>query len=223
MTEVVDLSRFSRTRADLERFALKNPDYDPTEFLEKLERNTMAKYQKTCAFILCNSPFVAERKDESYCKGACKQAAYRMRQYGAERSELATLLQSAHEAEEQFQGVAGASPDKITAKRRRDDTLRAAYDAIGAELGIVHETPVDEPEDEPENDASPDPLESHVLRAKLREFMAETGYGQNRIAKLADVNQATISKFVRNLTDGSEAFRQSIFDVISQDHGMDRR
>jgi predicted transcriptional regulator len=53
--------------------------------------------------------------------------------------------------------------------------------------------------------------------------MAETGMGQSRIAKLAGVQQSTISLFLAEKTDGSSAFRTSIWDVISQDHGMDRR
>lgn len=228
MTQVVDLVRFRRTRADLERFAMKNPDYDPTDLLEKLRIGDDVKQAKNCAYVLCGEPFIAERKDQIYCpKGTCKMAAYRLRNHGYETTDLADVLARARDAELQSHGVAGTNHSDVSrAKRYREDALRAAYDAIAAELGIVHELPVDELDElqnEPENDASPDPLEAQFVRAKLREFMAETGYGQSRIAKLADVNQSTVSLFVRNLTDGSEAFRRAILDLVTQDHGMDRR
>ena len=234
MTEVVDLVRFSRARTDLERFARKNPSYDPSELLERLERENDVKQAKKCAFVLCGEPFIAERKDQIYCpKGSCKMAAYRLRNHGYETTDLADILARARDAELQSHGVAGTSHGDVSkAKRYREDAFRAAYDAIGAELGIVQQSVVlstdelDEPEneqDEPENDAEQDPLTPERVREKLRAFMAETGYSQGKIVKLAGVNQSTVSLFVRNLTGGSEDFRRAIMSVVTQDHGMDRR
>ena len=225
MTEVVDFVRFSRARTDLERFARKNPSYDPSELLERLERENDVKQAKKCAFILCQEPFVAERKDQIYCpKGTCKMAAYRLRNHGYETTDLADILARARDAELQSHGVAGTNHGDVSkAKRYREDALRAAYAAIGAELGIVQASPVDEPENEPENDAEQDPLTPERVREKLRAFMAETGYSQGKIVKLAGVNQSTVSLFVRNLTGGSEDFRRAIMSVVTQDHGMDRR
>lgn len=230
MNEVTDLVRFSRARTDLERFARKNPSYDPSELLERLERENAVKQAKKCAFILCQEPFVAERKDTIYCKDACKVGAYRLRKHGYETTDLADVLARARDAELQSHGVAHGDASK--AKRRREDALRAAYDAIESELGIVHayeqkivlstDEP-DEPENEPENDAKKVDLTPEIVREKLRAFMAETSFGQGKIAKLAGVNQPMISMFLAGKKDGSPSFRQSILDVVEQDHGMDRR
>lgn len=189
------------------------------------------KQAKNCAYILCNEPFIAERKDQIYCdKGTCKMAAHRLKKAGFESTELSEVLSRARDAELQWHGVGG---DKTReAKRRREDALRAAYDAIGAELGIVQQSVVlsnepanelDEAENEPENEATQDPLTPALVREKLRAFMAETSFGQSKIAKLAGVGQPTISLFLAGKTDGSDAFRRSILDVVTQDHGMDRR
>ena len=188
------------------------------------------KQAKTCAYVLCGEPFIAERKDQIYCpKGTCKMAAYRLRNHGYESTELSEVLSRARDAELQWHGVGGGKTRE--AKRRREDALRAAYDAIGAELGIV-QAPVapvdelDEPEneqDEPENDAEQDPLTPERVREKLRAWMLETGYGQTKVAKLACVGQPTISQFLNEKTDGSEDFRRAILAVVDQDDGMDRR
>ena len=222
---IVDFFQARQWRADLARHG-KNPALVMRgqvllDTLPTIGDNDVTKQAKKCAFILCQEPFVAERKDTIYCSDKCKVAAYRLRKFGHESTELSEVLSRAHEAELQWHGVGGASSDALKAKRRREDALRAAYDAIGTELGIV-QAPV-APVDEPENDAEQDPLTPALVREKLRAFMAETGYSQGKIVKLAGVNQSTVSLFVRNLTDGSEDFRQSILDVISQDHGMDRR
>jgi hypothetical protein len=226
MNEVTDLVRFSRARTDLERFARKNPSYDPSELLERLERENDVKQAKKCAFVLCGEPFIAERKDQIYCpKGTCKMAAYRLRNHGYETTDLADILARARDAELQSHGVAGTNHGDVSkAKRYREDALRAAYDALAAELGIVQApvAPVDEL-DEPENDAEQDPLTPERVREKLRAWMLETGYGQTKVAKLACVGQPTISQFLNEKTDGSEDFRRAIMSVVTQDHGMDKR
>lgn len=231
MTQVVDLVRFSRTRADLERFVVKNHSYDPTELLEKLRIGDDVKQSKNCAYVLCGEPFIAERKDQIYCpKGTCKMAAFRLRKHGYETTDLADILARARDAELQSHGVAGTNHDDVSrAKRYREDAFRKAYDALAAELGIVHEThetPVDELDElqnEPENDASPEPLTPELVREKLRAFMIDTSFGQSKVGKLVGASQPTISQFLAGKTDGSEAFRQSILDLVNQDHGMDRR
>jgi hypothetical protein len=224
---ILELSKASQWRADLARHG-RNPALVMRgkvllDTLPTIGENDVTKQAKTCAYVLCGEPFIAQRKDQIYCdKGTCKMAAYRLRNHGYETTDLADILARARDAELQSHGVAGTNHSDVSrAKRYREDALRAAYDAIARELGFELET--HDVQNEPENDASPDPLEPHVLRANLREFMAETGYGQSRIAKLADVNQSTVSLFVRNLTDGSEAFRRALWAVISQDHGVDRR
>jgi len=224
MNEVTDLVRFSRARTDLERFARKNPSYDPSELLERLERENDVKQAKKCAFVLCGEPFIAERKDQIYCpKGTCKMAAYRLRNHGYETTDLADILARARDAELQSHGVAGTSHGDVSkAKRYREDAFRAAYDAIGAELGIV-QAPVNEPEneqDEPENDAKKVDLTPENVREKLRAWMLETGYGQTKVAKLVGVGQPTISQFLSGKTKGSEDFRRAIIDLVSQDHGI---
>lgn len=225
MNEVTDLVRFSRARTDLERFARKNPSYDPSELLERLERENDVKQAKKCAFVLCGEPFIAERKDQIYCpKGTCKMAAYRLRNHGYETTDLADILARARDAELQSHGVAGTSHGDVSkAKRYREDAFRAAYAALAAELGIVQASPVDEPENEPENDAEQDPLDADILREKLRAFRDETGFSQAKIAKLVGSNQPTISQFQNGKIVPAEHVRRAILDLISQDHGMDRR
>ncbi len=66
-------------------------------------------------------------------------------------------------------------------------------------------------------------LTPEIVREKLRAFIAETSFGQGKIAKLAGVNQPMISMFLAGKKDGSPSFRQSILDVVDQDHGLDRR
>ena len=85
------------------------------------------------------------------------------------------------------------------------------------------EVPVEPAPVELENDATPDPVDADRVRNKLRAFIAETGFSQKKIARLAGTNQPMISQFLSGKTDGSSAFRTSIWDVVDQDHGMERR
>jgi len=85
------------------------------------------------------------------------------------------------------------------------------------------EAPVEPAPVELENDATPDPVDADRVRNKLRAFIAETGFSQKKIARLAGTNQPMISQFLSGKTDGSSAFRTSIWDVVTQDHGLDRR
>ena len=256
---VVDLVRFRRTRTDLERFAVKNQDIDLDKLLDKIESVELMKQAKNCAYLLCQEPFIAERKDQIYCgKGTCKMAAHRLRNHD-ESTDLADILARARDAEMQWHGVAGQD---ATAKQRRDDTLRAAYDALAVALGIVEPiaiprvfslrqyveqslapvepapivpvvapiVPVVAPVEDVELHVEPapvpalhDPLTPEHVRKTLRAFIAETSFSQGKIARLASTNQPMISQFLSGKTDGSPAFRQSILDLISQDHGLDRR
>lgn len=228
---ILDFFQARQWRADLARHgqnpALVERGQVLLDTLPTIGDNDVTKQAKKCAFVLCGEPFIAERKDQIYCpKGTCKMAAYRLRNHGYETTDLADILARARDAELQSHGVAGTNHGDVSkAKRYREDALRAAYDALAAELGIVHayEQKVVLSTDEPENDAEQDPLTPENVREKLRAWMLETGYGQTKVAKLAGVGQPTISQFLNEKTGGSEAFRQSILDVISQDHGMDRR
>jgi len=228
MNDVVDLVRFSRTRADLERFALKNPSYDPLELLERIERKNAVKHSKTCAFVLCQEPFIAERKDTIYCSDAHKVAAYRLRKQGYESTELSDALLHAHEAELQWHGVAGTSPDALKAKRTRDAALRAAYDAIGAELALqiiardyeqgVSLSPANDATDklqnEPENDAEQDDLTPENVQEKLREYRAKVGSSQNEVAEKLGCSQGHVNQFERGRTNGSPEFRRKVLELV---------
>jgi hypothetical protein len=193
-----------------------------------------------------------------------------------EPSDVSKLMTRAIEFDSQFYG----GPSSLESKRARNDAFRAVYDAIGAELGIVHEVPVEVPvvesakgqherpelhevpvevpvvesakgqHERPELHEVPVevpvvesakgqherpelhevPVEVPVVevpvvevRERLRAFMKDTSFGQSKIAKLVGVGQPTISQFLSGKTKGSEDFRRAILDLVSQDHGMDRR
>ena len=250
---IIELSQARQWRADLARHG-RNPALVARGkvLLDRLPTiGEDVKQAKNCAYVLCGEPFIAERKDQIYCpKGTCKMAAHRMR-YHNESTDLADILARARDAELQWHGVAGQD---ATAKQRRDDTLRAAYDAIARDLGIVRvemspfethvemvpvelhakmypiETHVEMVPVElhaPVVVAPVEPLTPEIVRGKLLSFMAETSFGQGKIGKLAGVSQSTISKFLsrddEKKTDGSEDFRRAILDLVTQDHGLDRR
>jgi hypothetical protein len=149
-----------------------------------------------------------------------------------EPSDVSKLMTRAIEFDSQFYG----GPSSLESKRARNDAFRAVYDAIGAELGIVHEVPVEVPvvESAKGQHERPElhevPVEVPVVevpvvevRERLRAFMKDTSFGQSKIAKLVGVGQPTISQFLSGKTKGSEDFRRAILDLVSQDHGMDRR
>lgn len=225
---IVDLVRVRQGREKLALLAQKYPElrgersaanvmqWEKT--LESIGENEV-EYERKCKYILCGKTFMAGRKDKEFCCDAHRTAANKLREN--EPSSLSKLLSRAVEFDAQFYG----HPSNPDVKRARDAALHDVYDAIRAELGIV-QAPVNEPEneqDEPENDAKKVDLTPDEVREKLRAWMLETGHGQTKVAKLAGVGQPTISLFLAGKTDGSKAFRQSIFDVFSQDHGMDRR
>jgi len=223
---ILEFSRARQWRTDLARHgqnaALRARGQVLLDTLPTIGENV--EYPKNCEYILCRKDFVSGRKDARFCCDAHRTAAGKMRDK-REPSDLAKLMERAIEFDSQFYG----GPSSLESKRARNDALRDVYDAIGAELGIVHEThetPVDELgelQNEPENDAEQDPLTPENVREKLRAFMTETTMGQGKIGKLAGVSQSTISQFLAAKTDGSEDVRRSIMDVVTQDHGMDRR
>lgn len=213
---ILEFSRAQQWRADLARHgqnaALRARGQVLLDTLPTIGENV--EYPKKCEFILCQKDFVATRKDTRFCCDAHRTAAGKMRDT-REPSDLAKAMERAIEFDSQYYG----NPSNHDVRRARNAALRDVLSAIETELGIVHEVP-EEPENEP---ALPTPLTPDEVREKLRAFMAETGFGQNRIAKLAGVSQPMISQFLNEKTGGSEDFRRSIMDVVNQDHGMDRR
>lgn len=236
---ILELSRVRTWRADLARLgqnpALRARGQVLLDTLPTIGENDV-EYQKTCEYILCRKDFVSGRKDTRFCSDAHRTAAGKMRDT-REPSELSKLMTRAIEFDSQFYG----GPSSLESKRARNDAFRAVYDAIGAELGIVHEVPVEVPElhevpvevpvvesakgqhERPELHEVPVEVPVVEVRERLRAFMAETSFGQSKIAKLVGVGQPTISQFLSGKTKGSEDFRRAIIDLVSQDHGMDKR
>jgi hypothetical protein len=269
---IVDLVRVRQGREKLALLAQKHPELrgissaeNVSNWIETLQLNgekNVVEYEKTCEYILCRKVFISGRKDARFHTDACRTAAGKMRDK-REPSDLAKLMERAIEFDSQFYG----GPSSLESKRARNDALRAVYDAIGAELGIVHERPGSVPElhevpvvesakgqhERPELHEVPvvevpvvevpvvevpvvevpvvevpvvevPVVEVPVVevRERLRAFMAETSFGQSKIAKLVGVGQPTISQFLSGKTKGSEDFRRAIIDLVSQDHGMDK-
>ena len=239
---ILELSRVRTWRADLARLgqnpALRARGQVLLDTLPTIGENDV-EYQKTCEYILCRKDFVSGRKDTRFCSDAHRTAANKAKDT-REPSDISKLMTRAIEIDSQFYG----GPSSLESKRARNDAFRAVYDAIGAELGIVHERPGSVPElHEVPVPVVEVPVEVPVVesvegqherpelhevpvvevREKLRAFMAETSFGQSKIAKLVGVGQPKISQFLSGKTKGSEDFRRAILDLVSQDHGMDRR
>ena len=199
------------------------------------------EYERKCKYILCGKTFMAARKDKDFCCDPHRTASHKLRDN--EPSDLARLMTRAVEFDAQYHG----HPSNPAVKAARDAALRDVHTAIMHELGIVPvepapvevpvpvqavevpvpvqavEVPVEPAPVELENDATPDPVDADRVRNKLRAFIAEMGFSQKKIARLAGTNQPMISQFLSGKTDGSSAFRTSIWDVVDQDHGMERR
>ena len=225
---IIELSQARQWRADLARHG-KNAALSARGkvLLDTLRDETMAA--KKCAF--CGIEFIG-RKDARFCSDVHRAAANRRKDERGP-SELAEKLRSAAQADDLYVASIG-SFDAGKHKRARNVALHEAHAAIVAELGQEQEpnasrTEVDAPvvttvdavdavqEQEPNASTSDD------VRAKLRAFIAETSFSQKKIARLAGTSQPTISQFLAGKTDGSPSFRQSILDVVDQDHGLDRR
>jgi len=247
---IIELSQARQWRADLARHgenaALRARSKGLLDTLPTIRDETMAA--KKCAF--CGIEFIG-RKDARFCSDVHRAAANRRKDERGP-SELAEKLRSAAQADDLYVASIG-SVDAGKHKRARNVALHEAHAAIVAELGQEQEpnasrTEVQEPvvttvdavdvvqEQEPNASrtevqepvapvvvAPVEPLEPQFVREKLRAFMVETSFGQGKIAKLAGVNQPMISMFLAGKKDGSPSFRQSILDVILQDHGLDRR
>ena len=237
---IVDLVRVRQGREKLALLAQKHPELRGTSsaenvsnWIETLQLNgekNVVEYEKTCEYILCRKVFISGRKDARFHTDACRTAAGKMRDK-REPSDLAKLMERAIEFDSQFYG----GPSSLESKRARNDALRDVYDAIGAELGIVHEVPaelgivhevpvVEVPSVEvPVVEVPSVEVPVVEVRERLRAFMKDTSFGQLKIAKLVGVGQPTISQFLSGKTKGSEDFRRAIIDLVSQDHGMDKR
>lgn len=190
--------RGERSAANVEQWA---------QNLEAIGENTV-EYEKRCKYILCGNAFAAARKDKEFCCDAHRTASHKLR--GNEPSDLAKLMTRAVEFDAQFYG----HPSNPDVKRARDNALHDALAAIAAELGIVHEVPVEEPENEPGNDAEQGPLTPEIVREKLRAYLENKGMGQTRFGKLAGVAQSTISQFLGEKMDASEDFRRCVMRAM---------
>jgi hypothetical protein len=233
---MIDLVRVRQGREKLAILAQKYPEIRGARSaanLNQWEKTLKMEYEKKCKYILCGKAFTAGRKDKEFCSDAHRTAANKLRDN--EPSDLAKLLSRAVEFDAQYHG----HPSNLEIKRARDGAFRAAYDALAAELDLAplltSAVMVDPAAIMQRLDANrcPDHPHEHrdfcgscrsapVLREKLRAYM-QTGMSQSRLAKLAGVSQSTISLFLAEKTDGGEDFRRAILDVVTQDHGMDKR